>query len=426
MNFNKKFKTQYSLIIFLIFSIILNLFLTNTVHKRDANIVFSESVPGTTLGVERWLTEGFTDGLGFWWKNEDKVHRSYNAGWLHLNYFTQYLFLKINKVEKINHNLMSKQNLIYSMITSIILAFLCYKIFLHYNFSLFSSIFMSISAQSLYITFPVHLVQYFELYPPTLFLIFFSLFIYIFYNSLIDKIRISNTNSFLVFLIGFFCGYMDWYAAFFSIIWIFLLLLFFDKKILSNKLFKFFIYGFVFFMCFYISQLILLKFFYNISFTGKSFLFRSGLDGDMAYFATHLDLLHSKFRKLNRVYQWYSYMFLALICIILFVKDFFQNKIFTPKELILFLSPVGLFLPYFLIFPQSTIIHPYYTDPYFFYFLFFLTGIYMPVHLKKIHMNENLLLFAYCLINVIFTFYHLRLFSIGFPLDFIFGSRGLF
>ena len=59
------------------------------------------------------------------------------------------------------------------MITSVILAIFCYNIFSFYNFTNFSAIFLALGAQSMYMTFPVHLVQYFELYPATQFLIFF-------------------------------------------------------------------------------------------------------------------------------------------------------------------------------------------------------------------------------------------------------------
>ena len=62
---NSNLKTRYVLLIFIIFSLIINLFILNTVHKRDANIVFSKSLPGVTLSIQNWIETGFTNKLGF-------------------------------------------------------------------------------------------------------------------------------------------------------------------------------------------------------------------------------------------------------------------------------------------------------------------------------------------------------------------------
>lgn len=85
-------KTRYVLLIFIIFSLIINLFILNTVHKRDANIVFSKSLPGVTMSIQNLIETGFTNKLGFFSRGKDgeSVHTSYNSGWTHLNYFVQY------------------------------------------------------------------------------------------------------------------------------------------------------------------------------------------------------------------------------------------------------------------------------------------------------------------------------------------------
>ena len=425
---NSNLKTRYVLLIFIIFSLIINLFILNTVHKRDANIVFSKSLPGVTMSIQNWIETGFTNKLGFFSydKEGESIHTSYNSGWAHLNYFVQYFNGKLKNTNDIDHNLNSRQNLIYSVITSVILAIFCYNIFSFYNFTNFSAIFLALSAQSMYLTFPVHLVQYFELYPATQFLIFFSIFLYLIFKSIIQKKNCSYLTLTLAFLTGFACAYVDWFIALFSVIWIFSLIIFLDQKLLSNSLFKLYGFGVFTFLIYFIGLLLILKFSlgYNITKDSSSFIFRSGLDGDLRYYATHIDLLHSKFRKMNRSYQWYLYMALAISCLFLFFKDYLLNKL-TNEEKILFIIPLGLFFPYFIIFPQSTIIHPYYTDPYLFYFLFFITSIFFPIYLKKKNFNQKNLLFVFLIISFIFSFYHLRLFSVGFPKQFIFGISGL-
>jgi len=289
---NSAFKTKYVFITFIFFALILYAFIINTVHKRDPNIIFSKQLSGVTLGIEGMMNCGFKKTLGFLIINEEKpykkdcgtsVHRSYNFGWAHLNYFSQYIYEKIKnsndeeiKDQKyVNLKLNSLQNLIYSFITSIILAFFCFKIFLFYNFSNVSAIFLSLGAQSIYITFPVHLIQYFELYPSTLFLMFFSIFLFLIFSLIFQKTKFTYLTFICAFFLGFLCGYVDWFFALFSLIWIYALIFFLDEKLLSNNLFKFYGLGFFTFLIYFSAQLIYLKFSLDITFGGSSFLFRS-------------------------------------------------------------------------------------------------------------------------------------------------------
>ena len=217
------------------------------------------------------------------------------------------------------------------------------------------------------------------------------------FKSIIQKKKCLYLTLTLAFLTGFACAYVDWFIALFSVIWISQLNYFFLTK--SFCLIVYLNYmglEFLLFLIYFIGLLLILKFSlgYNLTNDSSSFLFRSGLDGDLRYYATHIDLLHSKFRKMNRSYQWYLYMAFAISCLFLFFKDYLLNKL-TNEEKILFIIPLGLFFPYFIIFPQSTIIHPYYTDPYLFYFLFFITSIFFPIYLKKKNFNQKNLLFVF-------------------------------
>tara|TARA_B100000674_G_C37799282_1_gene895629 strand:- start:325 stop:1044 length:720 start_codon:yes stop_codon:yes gene_type:complete len=173
----------------------------------------------------------------------------------------------------------------------------------------------------------------------------------------------------------------------------------------------------------FLSQLLLVKINYNPEFLGSSFMFRTGLDGDLTYYNSYMNLIFHRIRDGSFLYQWYEFMIFSFICFIVFFSlniyfNYFKldfTNIDKISIFVLFLS-MGAYFPYALIFTQSTVIHAKVFDPYLIIPLILVSFFNCPGILERESNFKGFMSLIFFCLGIFFALINLRLYSTQYPI----------
>jgi hypothetical protein len=286
--------------------------------------------------------------------------------------YAPYLLEKINVAftGKFSLRLLTYYDQLLPMVSSALLGLLAMRLVIPLGISLSAAFLLGIGVQTAYQTFPLNLGLFWETCPqvtPIPFVLFFFLLeVHIFNEK--DTVKLQFFRGLAIFFM-FATDFQS--SLFFILSYIVIKAITVPKFALKTDIKTMFIPG----LCvtvLWISQALWVKMTQpGVQFSGSALNFRTGFDGSVEYYKTHLELFDSKW---NYVFPSWNTMYilgaLALIAVITFVQK--NKKLITHQTILL--AGLALYIPMAFFFSQNGVIHVYSYEPYLavpFYLAFF-------------------------------------------------------
>lgn len=361
--------------LFFAIGLLVFIFLFSTVHNRSVKEIKKISKPRYHQLIKFWIDKGFIKHGGVWlrtsknrkqWsppsKNEEIKYAYKGAmSYLYIAYF----------LEKMNHSirgsysyrLMCFHNQIFVLLSSALLGLLAMRLSLRFKIKPFQCLLLGVGCQIVYQTFPVNLWYYWELYNTTVSPIFAIIFLIV-SEKIVTQEKAEKRYLVIRFISVFGLFYLDYPTAVFFIATYFVICAVLGHSLSNQFLFRSLILPACLGMGLIGLQLLWIKISYpEIEFVGGGFLFRTGLDGSIAKYIDHFNLLFDRRRDklgfLNWKYLFWASSFTVLLLIALY------HKISQLKyPVFVLLCALGLYVPFAFLFSQVTVIHPYMYDAY--------------------------------------------------------------
>lgn len=430
-------KTKHNFIIYFFTGILISFFLFQTVHNRDIDQTFKDQAPRYMNVINYWLEDGLVNNYGLWPRDSEALrfnniptektekktfYRNDGMGYLHPSYLLQKIHYTI--FNKISYQLYIYQNQFYLIISSIILSLIALKILLSHNLNIKNAYLMAFTCQLLFLTFPVNLFYYWGAYPTAISSIFILLFINLIYEVQKNPKNINSKFKIFIAFTVFFLTYTALYVAILFLLFFILTYLLFDKRFLSFKtISKIIFFPFILSLLLFFFQIFMAKANSSTELLGSSFNFRSGLDGDRSYYYSYLNLIFHRIRESVYIYQWYELMLFSVLSLLIYIsinvyKAASSKNITKIEKQNIFIGIIsfGAYVPYALLFTQSTVIHAKVFDPYLIIPLIIISCANLMGLIESKSSFKGFFCFIFFGIGVFLALRNLRLYSIEYPL----------
>jgi len=271
--------------VFLLISLIIGLFVQGTVLCRGTERMFQEEKV-----IMPWIENGYFKLGGMRW-SEGVVKKTYP--WFYL--FPAFLLEKGHYLlfGTFSYDLLAKHNQIISGIGAASIGFFAFWAAMLVRARRFESLLFGFSALAVYQTFPWNIASFFRVYPTHLWMVFAPLLMTCIMRELKSKREKSKMNCVGESVLAFTLFYTEYIASSLLVFSILVLSFFLVKKNMDLvRLIKPLIMAGAFAMGIFILSLIYIsKAYPDVKWSGSTFLYRSGLDGDFQYYFTNNALL---------------------------------------------------------------------------------------------------------------------------------------
>lgn len=345
--------------VFLLYGLTLFIILFHTVHDRTDEEFEKRMVPRYNDSIMVWINHGYINhgGLAFLRPVQEDpsqlVWRSVTMGYIQLAHLVQRVHVAMTG--EFSYFLMALHNQFFPMLSSILLGFLAMRMSMQLNIPPLHALILGLGALTVFQTFPMSLGAIWENYQQDVWQSLVVLF-FLRENHLNWK-GYAEENNFSWVLLVFVMFYIDPYVTLFFLASYFLILVITAPD--EFEAFKFFKSVLIAGACAVLVMVIQInwvKFNHpQVNLSGSSFIYRSGLDGDMQYYSSHLDLLLTQY--VPWLPRWKVLLTLGIFSAIAVICMAQRNRKYFNHQTTLLMG-IGSFVPMAFFFSQNGVIHP--------------------------------------------------------------------
>jgi ABC-type thiamin/hydroxymethylpyrimidine transport system permease subunit len=370
---NREPATVPLLLLFIAFGALVLAFAFATVHHHTTDELTSYWLSKREhFEINWWLQHGYFGTAGLLvspgLQNEPRLYRSATGGYLVSGFVVEKLCSTITGHP--NWHLLALQNQLVSLLAAVLLALLGFRLARRFGLQPLHAFALGATLEAVYFTFPDNLMIFWEMTGRAPWLAAACVFL-LFDERSLDR---PSTRAATIgqAVAAFFLTYMEYIAGFafimsYSIAWFFLG----ERRSSIKRLVLITIVPMMLAIGTHRGQIALGKVLHpELPVTGRTFAFRSGLDGAVDYYGGHLDIAYrrdvaranfnpEKIRPL--LFHWPWLFFASTGATIFIVIGAMAGRVPRPA-LVSLLSLLGAYLIYAAVFSQAVVIHPYYYD----------------------------------------------------------------
>jgi hypothetical protein len=408
------------LLLFLAAGALLVVFTSLTVHRRTEHELRTNAPALRTQSIlEYWLTHGYFDSAGLLIVPTSAgavVYRNSTGG----EFLTAFIVQKL--AGTFSPRLQALHNQLLVMASSVLLAFLGFRLSRRFGIPLVCSIALALALQAVYFTFPDNLMTYWEMSARVPWLCFACLFL------LLEERE--RPSILLQALAAFGMAYMEFVAGvLFALSYVAVKLLL-DRSAWRpawRRLALTIVAPVLLALGVFACQLLWIRAHHpELPRTGSSFAYRTGLDGaSTEHYIDQLDIAFGRdtvrqgfaragFPHVRQLFRW-AWVFaagaLALLAILIAAA---RGKV-PPEVTLVLLSLLGCYILYAAVFSQVVAIHPYFFDLLLFTPLILALFVVLPSAVESVTRQQGIVTTGVVLLAIWVSMTQLRQYALLYP-----------
>ena len=377
----------------------------------------------STVVISHWMHEGYFHYCGLMVRSPaDKVeiYRSASGGYMVSAFILQKIYVAVNG--HYSWKLVAIHNELVALLFSALAGLLAYRVARRLGLEPVLAFTAGASVLSVILTFPANLMLYWEMSAQAYWLLFAILFLVIEERCMDD--RRTRLLTILQAVAAFLMTYMEHIAglAFVFVMGIGILLLHRNRETWRRFLWLALAPAIAAAALYELQLAGAAKLFPNSTFTGSTFLFRSGLDGESLYYGDHLDIAARRDVArgnwpVNRQYlfRWKWVFILGVVATIVMIAAHLLRRIpIIALDAVLRLA--GTWLVYAAVFSQAVVIHPYLYDVLLFAPLVIALFAFAPALAESVTRRSGIFVLIAFLCAFWYSFFQMRLYALQYPM----------